>query len=63
MSRNACEDRSALLRSFDGVRRGLDDAHGSLAAVDAFHAQALDMIVSGKVGNALDVGKGRTPCP
>jgi hypothetical protein len=57
MSKERLQERAALARSFDGVRRQLDDPHGSLAALDAFQAQALEMLVSGKVREAFDVGR------
>ncbi|HYT95602.1 MAG TPA: DUF1501 domain-containing protein [Gemmataceae bacterium] len=50
-------DRRRLLRSFDGLRRDLDDAHGSLQAVDAFQAQALEMITSNRARDAFDMSK------
>jgi hypothetical protein len=46
-------DRLSLLRGFDDMRRDLD-ASGALAGVDAFTAQALDMITSPRVRNAFD---------
>jgi hypothetical protein len=57
ISRERLHDRAALARSFDGIRRDLDNPRGSLPALDAFHTQALDMLVSGKVRDALDVSK------
>jgi uncharacterized protein (DUF1501 family) len=48
-------DRRALLRSFDGLRRELDDGRGSLAAVDAFQAQALEMVTSNRARDAFDL--------
>jgi hypothetical protein len=57
MSKERLQERAALARSFDGVRRQLDDPHGSLAALDAFQAQALEMLVSGKVREAFDVSR------
>jgi hypothetical protein len=46
-------DRTALLRSFDTLRRDLD-AGGQLAGLDQFTVQALDMITSPRVRNAFD---------
>jgi hypothetical protein len=46
-------DRSALLRSFDTLRRDLD-TRGELAGMDRFTAQALDMITSPRVRSAFD---------
>src|SRR5437660_9287285 len=48
-------DRKALLRSFDSLRRDLDDARGSLEGMDAFTSQALEMITSNKARDAFDV--------
>jgi uncharacterized protein (DUF1501 family) len=50
-------DRRQLLHSFDTLRRDLDDAHGSLAGMDAFTSQALEMITSNKARDAFDVSK------
>lgn len=47
-------DRKALLRSFDGLRRDVD-AKGEMAGMDAFTAQALEMIVAPRVRDALDI--------
>jgi hypothetical protein len=48
-------DRRGLLRSFDTIRRDIDDKRGSLAGMDAFTAQALEMITSNKARDAFDV--------
>jgi uncharacterized protein (DUF1501 family) len=48
-------DRRALLHSFDTVRRDLDDARGSLAAMDAFTGQALEMVTSNRARDAFDI--------
>ena len=50
-------DRRALLRSFDTLRRDIDDARGSVAGLDAFTAQALEMITSDQARDAFDVSK------
>jgi uncharacterized protein (DUF1501 family) len=50
------QDRKALLRSFDGLRRELD-AGAALEAADAAGAQALDILTSGRVRDAFDLGK------
>jgi uncharacterized protein (DUF1501 family) len=57
MTLDRLADRKALLRSFDGLRRDLDDARGSLGGMDAFTAQALEMITSNKARDAFDVSK------
>ncbi len=56
ISPDRLHDRAALSRSFDKLRRDWDNPHGSLTAMDAFHAQALDLLVSGKIRNAMDIG-------
>jgi uncharacterized protein (DUF1501 family) len=50
-------DRRELLRSFDTLRRDLDDARGSMSGIDAFTAQALEMITTNKAHDAFDVTK------
>jgi hypothetical protein len=49
--------RKALLQSMDDLRREMDDRNGSLASVDRFTAQALDMISSPKARDAFDISK------
>src|SRR5262249_57252122 len=48
MTADRLADRKALLRSFDTLRRDLDDARGSLGGMDAFTARALEMITSNR---------------
>jgi uncharacterized protein (DUF1501 family) len=50
-------DRKELLASFDTMRRDLDDARGSLAGMDAFATQALEMVTSNKARDAFDVSR------
>ena len=50
-------DRRELLQTFDTLQRTLDDARGSMAGMDAFTAQALEMITSNKARDAFDVAK------
>jgi hypothetical protein len=50
------EDRKSLLHVFDSVRREAD-ASGTMLGMDSFATQALDLVVSGKVRNALDLSK------
>ena len=57
MTLERLQDRAALCRSFDAVRRELDNAQGGLAAVDVFQAQALSMIADAKVRQAFDVSQ------
>jgi hypothetical protein len=47
------DDRRRLLRSFDDLRRDLDN--GAIKGSDAFQDRALRMITSGKVRDAFDV--------
>jgi hypothetical protein len=49
-------DRKRLMSAFDGLRRDVDRL-GETAAVDAFTAQALEMITSPKAREAFDVSK------
>jgi uncharacterized protein (DUF1501 family) len=49
--------RRYLLDSFDSLRRDLDDARGGMAAMDAFKAQALEMITTNKARDAFDISK------
>ncbi len=49
-------DRKALLAGFDSVRRDLDST-GTLAAADAHTQRALDVLLSSKLVDALDLSK------
>jgi hypothetical protein len=55
MTLERTSDRKELLRSFDSLRRDIDDVHGTMAGMDAFTARALDMITTPKVRDAFDV--------
>jgi uncharacterized protein (DUF1501 family) len=48
--------RANLLQSVDNLRREAD-AKGQLEAADAFHRQAVDVVLSGRMAEALDVSK------
>jgi uncharacterized protein (DUF1501 family) len=61
MTLDSLADRRALLGTFDGLRRDLDDARGSMAGLEAFTAQALEMITSNKARDAFDVSKEPEP--
>ncbi|MBL8793124.1 MAG: DUF1501 domain-containing protein [Planctomycetia bacterium] len=50
-------DRKVLLQTLDGLKRNLDDHRGSLAGVDAFNAQALELLGSTRTRDAFDVGR------
>src|SRR5262249_59551378 len=49
-------DRRQLLSSFDTMRRDLD-ARGSIGGLDAAQAQALNVLTSSKLLEALDLSK------
>jgi hypothetical protein len=53
---NRMDDRKALLASFDGVRRDIDQT-GTMKGIDAFTARAFDMVASGTVRRALDLSR------
>jgi hypothetical protein len=50
------EQRKALVAGFDDLRRDLD-ASGTMNGMDSFTARAFDMVTSGTVRDALDLGK------
>ncbi|MBT4864635.1 MAG: DUF1501 domain-containing protein [Planctomycetaceae bacterium] len=50
------QDRDTLRQQFDGLRRDLDQGD-SLQRQDRFTRQAYEMVVSGKVQQAFDLGK------
>jgi hypothetical protein len=50
------DDRIALLKSFDGMRRDIDQA-GSLASLDKFNERALGLLTSDKARDAFDISK------
>jgi hypothetical protein len=50
-------DRRHLLHTFDTLQRDLDDARSSMAGMDAFTAQALEMITTNKARDAFDVSR------
>lgn len=54
MSLDRLHDRAALLKSFDQLRRDLD-AGGLMAGMDAFNEQALGVLTSPKLLEALDL--------
>lgn len=49
-------ERRHLLGAFDTLNRDLDNARGTLAGMDAFTAQALEMVSSPKARDAFDLG-------
>lgn len=50
------DDRTGLLSSLDTIRRDID-GDGQLDAVDSYTQRAYEMITSGDVADALDLGK------
>jgi hypothetical protein len=50
------DDRRDLLARFDSIRRDID-ATGTMRGLDAFAVRAFDMVASGKVRKALDLGQ------
>ncbi len=56
MTLDGLRDRKALLAHFDGLRREMDAA-GSLEAADKFTRQALEILTSSKLAEALDLDK------
>lgn len=57
MTRDRLGDRRQLLQTFDALRRDLDDARGSMAGMDAFTAQAFEMITTNQARDAFDITK------
>src|SRR5262249_60524466 len=53
VSRACLQERQELLRSFDTLRQKLDDQ--ALQGLDSYQKRALEMIVSSKVPDALDL--------
>jgi hypothetical protein len=51
------ENRKALLRGFDGMRRDLDDDRGTIEGMDAFTRRALEMISSNRTREAFDLSR------
>jgi hypothetical protein len=56
MTADRMEDRKALVSTFDGMRRELDQG-GTLEGMDSFKARAFDMVLSGSMRDALDLNK------
>jgi hypothetical protein len=55
------QDRQVLLRSFDQLRRDVDAGQGAMEGMDAFTAQALEMITSPRTREAFDVSREPEP--
>jgi hypothetical protein len=56
LSAERLQDRRQLLRDVDTLRRDLD-SRGALDGMDAFNRQALEMVLSGRVREALDLSR------
>lgn len=56
VGRAALENRLAMLRQFDGLRRELDTT-GSLETTDVFQRRAIDMLVADKARKAFDLSQ------
>jgi uncharacterized protein (DUF1501 family) len=50
-------ERRKLLSAFDGARRDLEDLRGSREGMDAFTAQAMQMMTTNKARDAFDLSK------
>jgi Protein of unknown function (DUF1501) len=48
-------DRRQLLSTFDGMRRNLEYSAGTLAGMDGFNAQAMEIVSSPRVRDAFDI--------
>ena len=57
ISLDRLEDRKALLRGFDALNKEVDNARRTLESMDQFQKRALEMIVSTKVRDALDLSR------
>jgi hypothetical protein len=49
-------DRRAMLASFDGFRREVD-AHGAASGIDRYQQQAIELLTSARLANALDLNR------
>jgi hypothetical protein len=57
MTLDRLADRKKLVEVFDGLRRDVESSKGTFAGMDAFTAQALNIVSSPRVRDAFDVGK------
>lgn len=51
------EDRAGLLEDLDSIRRSLDESSDQVSAQDAFNQQALNILASGRLAEAMDLEK------
>ena len=56
LSFHRLDERMNLLAGFDDTRRDLDTS-GAMAALDQFHRQAVNILTSGRLAEALDLDK------
>ncbi|MCB1091291.1 MAG: DUF1501 domain-containing protein [Verrucomicrobiae bacterium] len=49
------EDRTGLLRNLDTIRRHLEESSDQVAALDQFSRQAVDILTSGRLAEAMDL--------
>jgi hypothetical protein len=56
MTLDQLRDRRRLMNSFDSLRRGLD-ANGALSGADEYTRQALDILTSSRLADALDLDR------
>lgn len=57
MTLDRLTERKTLLRAFDNLRRDIESSKGTFAGMDAFTAQALDIVSSARVRDAFDVSQ------
>ncbi|NNE91413.1 MAG: DUF1501 domain-containing protein, partial [Verrucomicrobiales bacterium] len=57
MTLNRLNDRTALLERFDSAKRALDSSNEQVQALDQFNRQALQILTSGRLAEAMDLEK------
>ncbi len=56
ISADRLRDRAALLHSMDTIRRDIDKS-GQMAAMDSYTQKAVDVVISGRMADAMDISK------
>lgn len=56
LTEDRMSERTSLLSRIDGIRREMDKS-GRMEALDSFTQRAMDMVISGRVGDAVDLKK------
>jgi uncharacterized protein (DUF1501 family) len=51
------EDRASLLRNLDTIRRDLESGSDQIAALDQFNRQAVEILTSGRLAEAMDLDR------